>query len=424
MAHVWLRGVTRASAAVWIAVLVAPACGSRGNETVAPGDGSPNSAEAPLDMAGEPGESEGPETTVEESPSEQPPAPMLAPPPETPSAGIIDFGVSDEPTNEVEVVCVAQSAASELRQVYLAFALDVSASMGQGADRFNLKWLPVITASEAFFSEPESAAISASLSFFPTQNDSARCDAASYVVPDVPQTLLPSDVFTNAIEALNRTPANASWNNDTATPTLAVFTGTVASLNAIVDPSENATRAVVLVTDGVPQNCTQDANDVALVAEAVRASGMRTFVVGVENPPGLDGGGNLDNLNLIAEAGGTERAFIVQTGDPAQTEAEFKAVIDEIRGVSVSCTIEIPLPPSGTELIPEKVNVKYSGSSGELAVDLSYDPGCTSPDSWRYDDPSAPATIVLCGDTCGTVQRDVTASLNIEFGCERRGTPR
>jgi hypothetical protein len=100
---------------------------------------------------------------------------------------------------------------------------------------------------------------------------------------------------------------------------------------------------------------------------------MRTFVVGVANPPGLDGGENLDNLNIIAEAGGTERAFIVQTGDPVQTEAEFKAVIDDIRGVSVSCNIEIPLPPTGTEFIPEKVNVKYSGANGELAVDLAYD---------------------------------------------------
>jgi hypothetical protein len=376
-------------------------------------------------MEGESGEAGDPGTTEQQSPSEQGPAPMLGPPPETPSAGIIDFGVSDEPTNEVEVVCAAQSAASELRQVYLAFALDVSASMGQGAQRFDLKWLPVITAAEAFFSEPESAAISASLTFFPAQNNNLRCDAASYLVPDVPQTLLPSDVFTNAITALNRTPAIQSWSMDTATPTLAVFNGTVESLNAIDDPSLNVTRAVVLVTDGVPQGCQQgNVNNVAVVAEAVRASGMRTFVVGVANPPGLDGGENLDNLNIIAEAGGTERAFIVQTGDPAQTEAEFKAVIDDIRGVSVSCNIEIPLPPTGTEFIPEKVNVKYSGSGGEVAIDLSYDPGCTTPNTWRYDDPSAPETIVLCGDTCGTVQRDVTASLNVEFGCERRGVPR
>lgn len=372
---------------------------------------------------GEPGATDGAGVTDAESPSERPPPPMLAPPAETAGEDVIDFGVSDEPTNEVEVVCAAQSAASELRQVYLAFALDVSASMGQGNERFSLKWLPVVTAAEAFFSEPESAAISASLTFFPAQSNDTWCEDASYVTPDVSQTLLPSNAFTDAITALNRTPNANNWR--TATPTLAVFNGTVASLAAIDDPSANVTRAVVLVTDGVPQGCPgQNANNVELVAAAVRASGVRTFVVGVQNPQGLDGGENLDNLNIIAEAGGTERAFIVQTGDPVQTEAEFKAVIDGIRGVSVSCNIEIPLPPTGTEFIPEKVNVKYSGAAGEIAIDLAYDPDCATPDSWRYDDPAAPATIVLCGDTCGTVQRDTTATLNVEFGCERRGVPR
>jgi hypothetical protein len=345
-------------------------------------------------------------------------APTLPERDELPSEGVIDFGVSDERTNEVEVVCAAQSAASELRQVYLAFALDVSASMGQGAPRFDLKWLPIVTAAEAFFSEPDSAAISASLTFFPAEDTVTWCTDAAYVAPNVPQTLLPSGAFTSAITALDRRP-NATWR--TATPTLAVFNGTVASLAAIADPSPNVTTAVVLVTDGVPQSCGED---VLQVAEAVRNSGVRTFVVGVSNPPGLDGGDNLDNLNVIAEAGGTGSAFVVQTGDPVQTEANFKAVIDGIRGVSVSCNISIPLPPTGTEFIPEKVNVKYGSTGGERSVSLTYDPDCVATDSWRYDDPAAPASIVLCNDTCGTVQRDVTASLTVEFGCERRSVPR
>ena len=45
-------------------------------------------------------------------------------------------------------------------------------------------------------------------------------------------------------------------------------------------------------------------------------SGIMTFVVGVANPPGDNAGDNLANLNVIAEAGGTESAFIVATGGP------------------------------------------------------------------------------------------------------------
>lgn len=336
-------------------------------------------------------------------------------PPEPP----LDFGVSDEPTTEVEVVCAAQSAASELRRVHLAFLLDVSASMGNNEARFNAKWLPIVAAAEAFFAEEDAAAISASLTFYPAGNNNTRCADDTYLAPHVPATNLPSVTFSTAIQGLGRTPT-AQW--ATATPVLHAFNGTVASLPTTEDGSDLLT-AVVLVTDGVPQGCSAAANDVAAVAAAVRASGVRTFVIGVSNPPGLGNGDNLDNLHLIAEAGGTEAAFIVQTGDPATTQAEFKAVIDGIRGVSVSCNMEIPLPPAGTEFVPEKVNVLY-GSSDQPEISLSYDPECADINGWRYDDPAAPSSIVLCEAACLTAQRDASARLNVEFGCERRGTPR
>jgi hypothetical protein len=335
--------------------------------------------------------------------------------------GVIDFGVSDEPTTDVEVVCAAQAAASELTRVYLAFAVDVSASMWQGDNRFLNKWAPVIRASEAFFSEPDSAAISASLTFFPTGADeAARCGDATYSLPHVPQRLLPSTDFSGAITALGIT-AQTPGANFFSSPTLAAFNGTVESLRAIGETDPESFRAVVLVTDGVPQTCPNV--NVQTVASAVRASGIRTYVIGVGNPPQLGAGDNLDELNLIAEAGGTEAAFIVQTADPVQAQADFKAVIDGIRGVSVSCNIAIPLPPAGTEFVPEKVNVTY-GSAGGEDVKLSYDAECASANSWRYDDPTAPTTIVLCNDTCGAAQRDVTAKVDVEFGCERRGVVR
>jgi hypothetical protein len=355
---------------------------------------------------------------VREGPVLAPVAPSMD---EEPPEGVIDFGVSDEPTTDVEVVCAAQAAASELTRVYLAFAVDISASMWQGANRFLNKWEPVIRASEAFFAEPDSAAISASLTFFPAgANAEAQCGAATYSLPHVPQRQLPSTDFSGAITALGITDQTPGA-NFFATPTLAAFNGTVESLRAIGETDPEAFRAVVLVTDGVPQTCADVS--VQTVADAVRASGIRTYVIGVGNPPQLGAGDNLDELNLIAEAGGTETAFIVQTADPAQAQADFKAVIDGIRGVSVSCNIEIPLPPAGTEFVPEKVNVTY-GSAGGEDVKLDYDAECTSPNSWRYDDPAAPATIVLCNDTCTAAQRDVTAKVDVEFGCERRGVVR
>jgi hypothetical protein len=334
----------------------------------------------------------------------------------SPSAA--NFGVSDAPTSEVEVVCAAQSAASELRHVSLAFLFDVSGSMG-GADqnRFETKWLPVVAASEAFFAEADSAALSASLTFFPSADARTRCLADTYMQAEVAETPLPSPLFAQAISGLNYTLGSNQWRSDT--PTLAAYEGMVA---ALASAPTDTLRAIVMVTDGVPQGC-GGSDDIQLVADAVRRSGIKTFVVGVANPPGDDAGDNLANLNVVAAAGGTDHAFIVATGNAAQTEADFKAVIDGIRGVTLACNIEIPLPPTGTAFVPEQVNVTYgSGSSSDTR--LSYDPDCGAPDAWRYDDPDSPATIVLCNEACGRAQRDAAARLTVEFGCERQGVPR
>jgi hypothetical protein len=330
----------------------------------------------------------------------------------------VDFGVSDAPTNEIEVVCAAQSAASELRHVSLGFLFDVSASMG-GNDRtrFETKWLPVVAATEGFFAEGEAAALTASLTFFPTADEDARCNGAAYVTPNVPETALPSPLFGDAIRGLNYTLGSSNWRS--STPTLPAYTGLVTALTSA--PTDSL-QAIVLVTDGVPQGC-NGADDIQLVADAVRSSGIKTFVVGVANPPGDNAGDNLANLNVIAQAGGTDQAFIVATGDPAQTEADFKAVIDGIRGVALACDIAIPLPPSGSAFVPERVNVVY-GSASSAERTLDYDPSCATEDAWHYDDAMMPTTIVLCNESCGLAQREASAHLSIEFGCERRGNPR
>jgi hypothetical protein len=322
-----------------------------------------------------------------------------------------------EPGDVVDVVCVAQSAASELRRVYMAFAFDISASMGNNAETFSLKWQPVVAATKIFFVEPEAAGISASLTFFPGPGGTqAQCASTSYVAPDVPQTLLPSNAFAAAIDGLGMTP-NDAWR--TSTPTLAVYQGTVASLRALREGSSadaNVTQAIVLVTDGLPQSCGAN-DDLERVLREVQASGILTYVVGVALEPNA-----AENLNRLAQAGGTESAFIIAIGDPLQTERDFKAAVDEIRGVSVSCTIAIPLPPINTEFVPEQVNVTYD-SSGSIER-LSYDPDCRSEAAWRYDDLANPQAIVLCDSACGAVQADVKASLEIEFGCRRRDVVR
>jgi hypothetical protein len=393
----WLGlGKTLALAACW-----SLACGSSRDDDSGGDVGGPIEPTTSADpLTGGPAATSGGAVTTESGPS------------------TVNFGVSDAPSNEVEVVCAAQSAASELRHVSLGFLFDVSASMG-GNDRtrFETKWLPVVAATEGFFAEGEAAALTASLTFFPTADEDTRCNAAAYATPNVPETALPSPLFGGAIRGLNYTLGSNNWRS--STPTLPAYNGLVTSLTSA--PTDSL-QAIVLVTDGVPQGC-NGADDIQLVADAVRSSGIKTFVVGVANPPSDNAGDNLTNLNVIAQAGGTDQAFIVATGDPAQTEADFKAVIDGIRGVALACNIAIPLPPSGSVFVPEKVNVVY-GSAISAERTLDYDPSCATEDAWHYDDAMTPTTIVLCDESCGLAQREASARLSVEFGCERRGTPR
>lgn len=305
--------------------------------------------------------------------------------------------------------CAAQTATGELRPVYLAFAFDASGSMGELDYPWHdpeLKWNPVVAATESFFADPASAGISASMVFFPALSD--RCLSSSYVDPDVPMTALPSTAFADALAGV--TPDRGG------TPTLAVLQGTFEFLEGIVDDDPDGLYAVVLVTDGYPQGC--DDNDIPTVVELVseHASTIPTYVIGVENPPLPDAPDTVSDLNAIAVAGGTSQAFLIATGDPESTKESFSQAIDEIRGQAVSCEIAIPPAPAGQVFDRSKVTVLYSSGGDEAA--FVYDPDCEQENAWHYDDPDDPKTIVLCPSTCEMVMADPQASILVEFGCE------
>src|SRR5690606_25425118 len=147
-----------------------------------------------------------------------------------------------------------------------------------------------------------------------------------------------------------------------------------------------------------------------------RADRLPTYVIGVRNPPG--GPDTVSDLNALATAGRTEQAYFIETGDPERTKADFKAAIDVIRGKTISCNLEIPTPPSDQVIEPSQVNVTYT--SGSNQTPLALDQACEHANTWRYDDPAAPSSIVLCPSTCTAVQSDASARLLVEFGCTSR----
>ncbi|WP_437538261.1 vWA domain-containing protein [Sorangium sp. So ce726] len=317
--------------------------------------------------------------------------------------------------------CATQSASADLQPVYLAFAFDVSGSMGMGDEPWydrELKWEPVVAATKQFFGDPLSEGINASLRFFPSEDEDRdeKCSAETYETPEVPMTALPSARFAEAIDAVTPAP-DADWRG--GTPTLYVMQGTI----SFVEAQRRATPgryAIVLVTDGYPAGCGDRANRIEPVADAAAgalADGVPTYVIGVDNPPVEGAPHDLDNLHDIADAGGTEQAYLIDTGNPGATSAAFKAAIDAIRGASVSCTVEIPPAPDGRTFDAQRVRVTYQSGDGNPTA-LSYDQECASENAWRYDSAANPTQIVLCDSTCATIQADPEAALGVDFTCE------
>ena len=319
--------------------------------------------------------------------------------------------------------CASTDIGVSLQAVHLALAFDVSGSMGKGDEPWHdktLKWDPVVAATRAFLEDPASSGLAASLTFFPSDGgEDDRCTQDSYDQPDVAMTALPSDEFGAAIAAIEPK-SSGDWRG--GTPTRFVMQGTRAFVQQ-ARADDPGRYAIVLITDGYPQGC-DDADDTidAVVAEAegALADDVKTFVIGVANPP-IDGAPDtVSNLEAIAEAGGTSPAFLIDTGKPEDTSVRLEAAIDAIRGAAIACDIAIPEPPMGQSFDKEKVAVSYTSASN-AASDLRYDPDCTgSSDAFHYDDPHEPHTIVLCDHTCTTVQADPDASLQVTLTCEQR----
>lgn len=309
--------------------------------------------------------------------------------------------------------CKTVSAGAALQPVYLVFAFDVSGSMGKGDYEWHdrtLKWDPVVTATKAFFEDPMSRGFEASLTVFPDgDGEDERCDDATYAMPDVAMTALPSTTFGTTLDAVGA----AEWRG--GTPTLHVVRGTLGQIEAARAASPGH-YALVLVTDGYPQGCDDD--EIASVVSAVQAAAATTptYVIGVANPPIEGAPDTVTDLAAIAQAGGTTDAFIIDTGNPSDTVARFRAAIDRIRDQALSCTISIPAPPGGRVFDKNRVEVVYQ--SGASTTALVYDPTCAVPSSWHYDDPANPTSIELCDATCSTVQADAMAGLNVAFSCE------
>jgi len=316
--------------------------------------------------------------------------------------------------------CAAANQQAELKPVYLVFLLDESGSMGDGENGNRAeKWDPVTQALNAFFADAGSAGIMASLSIFPLNKNKTQsaadediapdCQASAYVAPVVQPTALPNSMaFADAIMALDPP-------NEYGTPTLPALSGTIDYAKTVLAEDPTRKVAVVMVTDGDPNRCQGNNIENTAAAAAAVAAQIPTYVIGV--------GKSLTSLNAIAIGGGTEKAFVVSSDGmgqtPEKTRQDLLDAVNLIRGQAISCEIDIPAPPVGKKLDPDKVDVQFTGD-GKPAASLKYGTDCVGDAAWHYDNATTPTKIELCTNACSAVKADAKGKLDVVFGCVKR----
>lgn len=329
------------------------------------------------------------------------------------NAGKTDPGtISDPATPPAESplnACATSSSKAEQLPLHLVLVLDKSGSMceTQPNSQFprdcgdaNSKWQQVTKALNTFFASAASKGITVSLVAFPVGN---YCDPSTYANPLVSNVELP--------DTGNKLGGRiAQIGPDGATPTRPALEGAMRFAKGVsLTQAGRGKVAVVMATDGFPQDCNNNSISSASNIAAAEKATIPTYVIGV--------GTLLNDMNALAAAGGTEKAFLVSTQNQGTVGQAFSDALAKIRGASLACEYGLPAPPSGQTLDFKKVNVQITASGGTAST-VPYSADCANPAGWRYDNAAAPTKIQLCTGSCDKVKADGTAKLDLVLGCE------
>ncbi|HVJ95063.1 MAG TPA: vWA domain-containing protein [Labilithrix sp.] len=310
-------------------------------------------------------------------------------------------GVGEVGNVDPNSACATASDGAVLQPISLVFMIDRSRSMVQSGARAT-RWDPVRSGLQTFFADPKSSTVSASLSFFPILPNMAggRCQSTTYETPVVEMTQLPNlGAFSNAFKQ----------EPDGTTPTRPALKGALFQAKAEKETGKNV--AVVLATDGQPNGCSAEVDDIESVKDVAAdglKDGIRTYVIGV--------GPSTGNLDGMAQSGGTGKAILIPTNNAAQVSADLIAAVGQIASSLLGCNFGLPAPPAGQTLDVNAVNVNYTPPGGASKT-LAYSADCSNPNGWHYDSTTAPKEIILCNAACEVAQAQLGAKLDIIFGC-------
>lgn len=280
--------------------------------------------------------------------------------------------------------------------LYLMF--DQSGSMSTVVDESTgAKRIDIVRAAvSAFLQDEESIGMGAGIGYFGHQPlGETSCDPNDYTNADVGIAPLPGaeQALLDSLDA--RDPTGE-------TPTGAAIRGACDYVADYRQDHPGRNPAILFVTDGEPkaplsqETCEPTLDDAVLAAEeCFEERGIRIYVLGV--------GPSLTNLRVIAEAGGTNDAFLADLDNADQ-------VLEAFRAVRFAAQLPCELTLSNDALSSDVVNLEMS-TVAYLDFECSYMPvteveegACGDDGGWYFDDPEAPTKIHLCDVTCGDVK--------------------
>lgn len=287
---------------------------------------------------------------------------------------------------------------------------------------------PVRQAMTSFLEDPRSAGIGVGLGFFGDHPVDAADDNDDANYDEICSTANHEDA---AVE-IQRLPESAaqlvSTLNDGepqgGTPTHHAINGACNYSNTWKNNNPAHKVVILLVTDGIPEHSC-DAN-IQLATSAAEdcfddGAGREIYVLGVDANVNNNGGqSSLEQLNAIAEAGGTDEAYITDADD---VEGSVLEALNAIRADAViPCTINIPEPDSGV-IDYSRVNVGICNAAEDTVHTYRVEaPADCDNGAWYYDDVGDEQVVQLCDETCDTVSV-AGAALTLSVGCETEVVP-
>jgi hypothetical protein len=331
----------------------------------------------------------------------------------------IDDGAASGP----DATCAAETRKAEPTPLDMVIMMDRSGSMADPVDGGGVKWDMLLSALTSFVEDTSSGGLGVGIQYFglpvgidDNGDEIASCAIADYARPDVPVGTLPGGAAAIVASLRGHTAAGG-------TPTVPALAGAIQYARSWAADHATHKVIVVLATDGEPNDCDSTVNRVADLAASGLSGGLPvpTYVIGV--------GALLTSLDQVAAAGGTGKAFIVDTSqDVAKT---FLQAMNTIRNVAaLPCRYVLPPARGGMTRDLDKLNVAYTPGSGATAgqrgtiLEASGVSQCDpTSGGWYYDDPVNPTAIELCDATCRAVSNDPSAEVEILIGCKSLVVP-